>query len=380
MKFFRLRRFANAKVRYESEFYASRILNESLGSFYWMHKIDTWKLPKFERLFIGSIDSISNPMPWKSTVYWTLYLGTELRMYIFYMYEFYYVSRCLASAWIWLDFFTSELDSEYGIDMDVDPWEDLDDYDGEIEQDEDAWFFYHTQDFLFNSENPVVISWATIYYQVYNYLYYVYFVATQRSLIVAKQFNFKLFGTRLIKTCDNLLLDKLRSTFKTPLTPNVFQYSTICLQQIYVFFKTLITYSTKQIGTAGIFKPLNPFKLPQPQHNTLSKQPKQHAKSKVVAVTKPVVFGLSNANIGLSTLLRKQKVFTKSKYARSRQYCKNIVLLGLLLNIVLMFGLNLNYYTILINSGFFIYPLYFFFTIYSIFVIVKYKLYNVFKC
>lgn len=90
---------------------------------------------------------------------------------------------------------------------------------------------------------------------------------------------------------------------------------------------------------------------------------------------KPLVF-YNEKNYNTFSLLKKQKIYTKNKYSRSRQYCKNIVLFGLLLNIILMFGLNSSYYAILINAGYFIYVFYFLIFLLSLFLFKKYKLLN----
>lgn len=51
----------------------------------------------------------------------------------------------------------------------------------------------------------------------------------------------------------------------------------------------------------------------------------------------------------ISTILRKQKFFTKSKYSRTRQYCKNIVYLGLIVNSIFIFFSNSVFYGITLD-------------------------------
>ena len=55
-----------------------------------------------------------------------------------------------------------------------------------------------------------------------------------------------------------------------------------------------------------------------------------------------------NNNI-IYSILRKQRFFTKNKFSRTRQYCKNIVLIGLLINLIFFFLSNTIFYGIVIN-------------------------------
>lgn len=144
--------------------------------------------------------------------------------------------------------------------------------------------------------------------------------------------------------------------------------------QYFNFFKKNFQFYTKFKKVTYV--KLNTFLKLVPY---LSKRTEINKQTAFITFNKPIIFDDNSTNLNTASLLRKQRVFTKSKYARSRQYCKNIVLIGLLLNIVLMYGLNSGYYAILINAGYFIYPLYFILVVFSVYFFIKFELHNVFR-
>lgn len=84
-------------------------------------------------------------------------------------------------------------------------------------------------------------------------------------------------------------------------------------------------------------------------------------------------------NIVLSSFIRKNKTYIKTKFSKSRAFTKNIVFLGLIINIIMVYELNLLFYNLSINFGYFIYPVYLCLFCISIKYIIKYNLLKNFK-
>jgi len=196
---------------------------------------------------------------------------------------------------------------------------------------------------------------------------------------LSKQLNVFINGLKLGLLALNNKSMKDRSNI-------IFLYKIQTKMEVFVNYLTQVIKNNKYMGSAIITKTHNVFNLYKQNIDTyknaipvikiIKKYTNIFTKNSILF--KPILLAYKHT-IKTNSLLRKQKIYTKSKYSRSRQYCKNIVLFGLLLNIILMFGLNSSYYAILINLAYFIYPIYIFLTISSVYMFVKYKLYCVHK-
>lgn len=128
------------------------------------------------------------------------------------------------------------------------------------------------------------------------------------------------------------------------------------------------------------FKKLKSY---EQKKTTIFKSNKLHIKyNKVSGIKKNTIKTLfykmytnsSNKNIVLSSFLRKNKIYIKSKFSKARAFTKNIVYFGLIINLIFIVELNLLYYNITINYGYFITPVYILVLIVSIKTVYKYNL------
>lgn len=363
MRYFSKKLFNSLRRRYESERYSEWVITEVLSSFQLNYSIDTWKLPDFERVLLGIKDFVDQPTSWRSLAYYTLYLGKELHIFVVTLYMYFLSSRSLAHSWQWMEWADNIRLSDYYVI-------DLDEIDLNFPEDFTTSFFYTTFVFHYRNENTPLLIWEHKFSDFFAIFYYFWaFLTGTGSKMSSKLLDLFFFvnsrysyRVSTFLNFTNFYLTNIFSICKKSIS--VLNFSRTVNQKPFIFLK--------KIENSRLFWFINLLKSSNKENFFLKKL--NH-----VALLKPIVFDNTTTVKQLATLLRKQRVFTKSKYARSRQYCKNIVLIGLLLNIILMYGLNSNYYAILINLGYFIYPLYIIMIFFSVFFFVKFKLYNVFK-
>lgn len=332
----------------------------------WQYTVDTWLIHDFDRIFLGTHDFVNDPSIWKSHDYWILVLGKEFYMYVQYMHYFFLSTRSLYTTWLWVEYLEYIEFSQFGGNLNVEPWEDVEDYDEEPDDDDIMFDWYLTFAHDYGNENNPIMIWDIIFFDLLYFLFY-FSLVKPRKLIL----NF-------LSQCDITFIKSSRYKFRVSTTLNFIFF----LKNTFKSASSWFFLNQKKLkNTRKRFK-FNKIKGVFSNFNWLNSvyTKKNKPDYKYIALVKPIVFdNLKNFNY-VACLLRKQKVYTKSKYARSRQYCKNIVLFGLMLNIILMYGLNSSYYAILINTGYFIYLVYLFMVLYSVFVFFKYRLYNIKKC
>lgn len=366
-----LKKWGNYSLRFKrtSTLYGERFTVENLGIEMWTHKMDTWKITEFERLFMNANDFITNPSSWKTLNYWTFFLGKEFRMYVNYILVFHKNLSTLLSQHKMGQYLSEIVFSDVSFPPYTPDLDDLDNY--EFPSHSDIEFFlsklHSTYPFTANTELPLHLLWNIFLSYIYTLFFYELFVTKNKTTFKYSLHYFLIKNSKYIQ--------------RTSSRKNMFFYIKLNANNILFSIKSLFTINTsfniKNIKTLYIGSKLTNF-LKNKIFFVKNFLHKKNYNLNERFLVKPILIGNNSKFNYISSLFRKQKVFTKSKYARSRQYCKNIVLFGLLLNIVLMFGLNASYYTILINTGFFIYPLYIFFTFYSIFITIKYRLYKFF--
>ena len=365
MKLFRMVNTYNYRIRFEDYNHGNYNSLEGLGGYQWVYKVDTWKLPEFERLFIGAQDRITQPTFWNTLNQWVLFFGTEFQIYINNLYLMFWYTRTFVPTWRWQDYFEFIFFSEHHTDMDTRKWDDLLEYDEDRQDDDLIYFLQELHTYSYNNETSSVILFDTLIFDIFNTLYLKRVVTGKLSLI------------DIMYNIDYQYIPKIRHGFSVYTLTNLmwyvnkyWRYMVLCSVQIHrrrrKHPKKVFSISNPEFKfnkLTGFYK-LNFIKLTSKLTNTFH------------SLVKPVNVTTGKLTTMCSTLLRKNRVYTKSKYSRARQYCRNIVLLGLLLNVILMFGLNSGFYAILINAGFFISIFYILITVYSVFVVFKYRLYD----
>lgn len=334
--------------------YNEHVLMFDVDSINWNYSVDTWKLSDFERLFLGIKDAAYEPKPWKGLIYLPSYLGKEFNIFLLYVYMLFLSTRSLASSWLWIDIIERVYIHQSNLDINVD--------DSDNQDYEDVYlhllYNYHTH--KIDNENTPILLWDSLHIDIYY------------TLIFCKNcVNIKI-NNRLI---DAFFFRGIRSVFHTTVTDNFMCFAPKSFFNRLLNLKTNNNKINLKTSTITFFKKFDLILFIENICFNKQKNVILEKKIKIVSFLKPIIFNKNNRE-NTAMLLRKQRVYSKSKFSRSRQYCKNIVLLGLLLNIVLMFGLNSAYYAILINTGYFIYPIYFLMVCYSVFVVLKYELYN----
>jgi len=96
-------------------------------------------------------------------------------------------------------------------------------------------------------------------------------------------------------------------------------------------------------------------------------------------LNKKLNFLFQNKNLNFQndkqvSFLRREKVYFKSKVSKVRLFCKNIVLLTILLTFLLISELHFIYYSISINAYYFKHLVYFFEVFFISYIFVKNKL------
>lgn len=402
MKLFRHLNLNLYRVRVGSDVVGEKKTLDNLGNLNWNHKVDSWQRTKFVMLFTRSYDIVESPLHWKSTESYRQYLGTELFIYLYYIHLLYIVIKPFAFARKWQSFFEDVFLTEhynniniehFSIDVEVDYEYDCG-FDDDFPVDEEAMRIYNVYPLTHNRENTPLITWESVYYDLYFFYYYVF------------KFNLPL-SNYLYRYSDFFFANNIRYAFKVYTKLSLVNY--VCslitkfidsyyfynknlnnilrnlswlngLWSLFIFIRSVL-YSKKNKKYNKKIKNLSVDlrNLKLLYFQKLSVFPASKFRFSLHSFIKPLLFKSKDIVYVTNSLLRKQLVFNKSKYSRSRQYCKNIVLLGLLLNIVLMFGLNSAYYTININAGYFIFIFYFFIFFFSIYIFFKYKLYSVLK-
>lgn len=370
MKLFKMASIQNYRIRFENYNHGNYNSLEGLGGYQWVYKVDTWKLPEFERLFIGAQDRITQPTFWNTLNHWILFFGREFQIYVNNLYLLFWYTRTFVPTWRWQDYFEFIFFSEHHTDMDTRKWEDLLEYDEDRQDDELIYFLQELHTYSYNNETSSVILFDTLVFSIFNTLYLKRVLSGKLSLL------------SIATNIDYHYIPQIRYSFSTTTLVNfiifIKTYAKVILLNIRNFFNTKSIHSeTHKVSlyVHSVTHITNKFsKLVMTITQSYAKR-LDGVNSFFYALVKPinVVRGYSSV---CATLLRKNRVYTKSKYSRARQYCRNIVLLGLLLNIILMFGLNSGFYAILINAGFFISIFYIAITLYSIFIVYKYELYN----
>jgi len=365
MKFLKLLKTNLVSIRFESHKYADNYLLELLPNMSWVYKIDSWKLPKFERLFIGSRDYVSTPSYW-TLAYPILLSNNEFRIYTKYVYTMFLLTKSIAFSWLWQNQFNTNKLHFYNHDFDSSNWCNLDDYTISSDNDTNTQIYTIFKNYTYsvNSEIVSTIFLENIFFDFFYILYYNSIFNSKRTVI--SQFS----------NSGALFSNALRYKFKNQTSVNSIMF---ILKKIRIFssffFKNIIIGQKTIITEYAAYKIKNVLISLNVPTSLKSFNIYPLRKANTFFLNKPVIFDNFCCTNYIATLLRKQKVFTKSKYARSRQYCKNIVFLGLLLNILLMFGLNSGYYAILINTGYCMHILYLSMILYSFVVCYKYKLF-----
>lgn len=259
--------------------------------------------------------------------------------------------------------------------MDVEYYYDLEFYCESIPVDKSASFLYDVFSYSYNHETNNDILFEAFAAPLFQRL----------AVYCNNKQNISLEGVKTI--LDDPFLNESRNSFKASsiyiTIPHIKYYffNALALLSKFMYTNVITVHrqgfkTKKEIVNDSLFFNVKPT-------STIFKNLIKKSKKKLHSQISTHLFQIKPVNITRNTyinlcanLLRKTKVFTKSKYSRSRQYCKNIVLLGLLLNIILMFGLNSGYYAIIINFGYF--PEFFYITavVYSVFVTYKHKLYD----
>lgn len=369
MKFYR-KIFKNTphscRNRQHSEYYAEWVITESIETHTFMYPVDTWYLPDFERILLGIMDYVEQPASWKSLTRWTLYLGHEIHFFVVYVYLLFLTSRSLLLSWQWHCWTAEQILTVYNWGVYIE------DIESNLDLDEANVVFFYAYPFTLNNENSPLLMWDL----VVSSIFFTYKWDKHKAQLLKNRFIIFLGDSFVLKFCRvpfKVSYDKILSYFNfNTVFINICNFwkkitvnNDFGCDNKFSLKKNLLSFSTLHITDIFKKKILNFF------NNNASKK-------MGIFLNKPIVYNNNSVTNSTASLLRKQKVFTKSKYARSRQYCKNIVFMGLLLNIILVFGLNSAYYSILINAGYFILPVYVIMFIYSIYVFFKFKLFNVF--
>lgn len=308
------------KKNINKDIYLNNKITKLIEVNYINYSIDTWKLLNIERILIDFKDEAFANQKWYSK---PLFLYKNFfKNYIEFLYLIFFYFKIIKMSTIYYYCF-----------------------------DKKNLKFLKKQFFFFknNINNIFIFSKIKNIQNLFNFFYFL------KTLKLKKNFIFYKHKLLLLTFYSkNTLFKKFKHLFKN-IQANLKLKSTKLHQnnlfKAHYFFYKKITYIKKNIIFNSIIKIKTFYNL------------------------KPILFFYKKLNTTAS-LLRKQKIYTKSKYSRARQYCKNIVLFGLLLNIILMFGLNSAYYAILINAGYFIYIVYFVLFIAAIFIFKKYKLLN----
>lgn len=366
------------RKRYDCDKFTRWVITHTIDSIRLMYSVDTWYLPGFERILIYIKDYVRTPESWGSLVYWALYNGDELVLYYIYVYYNWFFINSLIYTWQWRGWTLKQIlnESNFGVHF-----EDMKEK-TTITQANLKFLKAHLM-------NPYYeLPYAFIFWGYFLHMFTPLYWSTLSRKMHSGQEYFK----QLKRTSILAPLPYLRSTYKIFSGHKLLNYIVRQLIVIYNSIRLLVP-------TAGFFDcKKHPTQLLVFKTWQVNKQPLLSVFNKSVELVKfkinqtidldkvyknyfikPIAFTQKRDVCSTSALLRKNRIFTKSKYSRSRQYCKNIVLLGLLINIILVFGLNSGYYAILINTGYCITPLYASMIVYSVFIWFRFKLWDIFN-
>lgn len=291
----------------------------NIDSFCWNYSIDTWKLLNIERVLIDLKDIVFINYAFKKQS-----KNYSFLTYLKNLYILFFISKTNINSYNYLNFYKLN---------------------NKIINEKKLINLYSLNNLNINNIFLFNFLWKDFFFiNIYKNIFNLKYKKTFFILLL----NFRLFFKNVY---DFFLFNNL-FLLKNKLLNKKFIKNTNIYNFKYIFKKTKLTIKLIKKNKYNIDKIKNFF-----------------------YINKPIVFNNIKSENTFS-LLRKQKIYTKNKYSRSRQYCKNIVLFGLLLNIILMFGLNSAYYAILINLSYFIHIFYFILLFLSLYLINKYKLFN----
>ena len=192
------------------------------------------------------------------------------------------------------------------------------------------YFLQELHTYSYNNETSSVILFDTLIFSIFNTLYLKRVLSGKLSLFT------------IANVIDYYYAPQIRYSFTTATVVNFIVFIKTYIRMVLLNtqnFCNIRFTRTKQYTT--VINTYSANRITSKFSNLIIIKTQGYTKRLVnissvfYALVKPVNVVKSYSSV-CATLLRKNRVYTKSKYSRARQYCRNIVLLGLLLNIILM--------------------------------------------